>query len=175
MSKKKINKKEQLRIDAIDKYWEENKDYIIERARAVAPPDQKKEKTEDEIKAFWYGRVDDKLKLTSKSGRHLSVKQAINKAMNTNLFKSTAERFVDHAYSRMVKDKSAYQTFRNLTRDKTTGQYTTILKELWMYDGRTIIDGIEYASYIYNNAVQILIANSPDPDNISGVIVRSII
>lgn len=165
-----MNKRQRERNRIIDEYWNNNKDFIMERAR-MASPNPSIPLPESKVKNFWYDSVNKALK--KKEGqRALSARQAIKKAMNNNIFTPMEEVYQSNVYEAIRSHKAEYKEFRHLTRD-AKGRFTTVDQSNFIYDDTINRNGVNYARYTYND-VEILLANSPAGDNLSGVIVRKI-
>lgn len=140
----------------------------MERAIS-ASPDPTAALPEAKVKNFWYDSVNKALK-NKEGGRALSARQAIKKTMNNKLFTKESEVFQSNVYEAIKSHKAEYKEFRHLTRD-AKGRFTTVDQSNFIYDDTINRNGVNYARYTYND-VEILLSNSPDGDNLSGVIVR---
>lgn len=78
--------------------------------------------------------------------------KALKSLSESTIFTEVKDRLIDNAYKGLKKDKEAYKTFRELSKEK--GRYTKIDFSKFRYDRDT-------HTYIYNDLIRISFSSSP--------------
>ena len=77
---------------------------------------------------------------------------ALKSLSKSTIFTPEKERLISNAYKALKKDREAYKTFRELSKEK--GRYTKVDFSKFRYDRET-------HTYIYNDLIRISFSSSP--------------